>query len=60
MNHCRDENNKPICLECASKWRDLTNAVNASDRAIKCSLCGKEIPSVRSSVGHLFKEWRNE
>ena len=49
MNHCRDEQNKPVCLKCAGKRRDLANAVNAGGRSIKCSLCGGEIPSIGST-----------
>lgn len=49
MNHCRDDNNEPICLECVGQGQDLgelSNAVNASMHAIKCAVCGGEIPTI--------------
>src|SRR5690348_3499172 len=46
MNHCRDRNNDPICLDCVGDRQDLANAVNASDHSIECILCGGEIPSI--------------
>jgi hypothetical protein len=49
MNHCRDEQNNPICLDCVAQDKgtgDLANAVNASDHAVKCASCGKDIPTI--------------
>lgn len=49
MNHCRDQFNRPICLDCVAQDKgtgDLTNAVNASDHAIKCASCSAEIPTI--------------
>lgn len=53
MKHCRDAQNRPICLDCANrgvKRGELTNAVNASEHAIKCSACGKEIPGISQQI----------
>jgi len=61
MNHCRDEQNNPICLDCANKGvkrGELANAVNASDHSIQCAHCGKEIPSIGGTQKKERRFWR--